>query len=111
MKLIDIQENNCTKCYTCIRICPVRAINVRANGEVPVIIEERCIGCGHCVTICAAEAIIYHDSREETKELLKSGEKVAAIIAPSLSGEFNDVTDYRKFVGMIQRLGFAYVNE
>ncbi len=111
MKLIDIQESNCTKCYSCIRICPVRAINVRANGEVPTIIEERCIGCGHCVTICAAEAIFYHDSREETKALLKSGQKVAAIIAPSLSGEFNDVTDYRKFVGMIQRLGFAYVNE
>jgi Na+-translocating ferredoxin:NAD+ oxidoreductase RNF subunit RnfB len=81
------------------------------NRDIPQILENRCIGCGHCVTICAAEAIVYQDSREETKALLQSGEKIAAIIAPSLSGEFEDITDYRKFVEMIRRLGFTYVNE
>jgi Na+-translocating ferredoxin:NAD+ oxidoreductase RNF subunit RnfB len=111
MTLIDIQESKCTKCYSCIRICPVRAIKADSNSDVPKIIHDRCIGCGHCVTICPAETIVYHDSREETKALLQSGQKVAAIVAPSLSGEFNDVTDHRKFVEMIRRLGFTYVNE
>ena len=111
MTLIDIQESKCTKCYSCIRICPVRAIKADSNSDVPKIIHDRCIGCGHCVTICPAETIVYHDSREETKALLQSGQKVAAIVAPSLSGEFSDITDHRKFVEMIRRLGFTYVNE
>nr|HPI69965.1 [Fe-Fe] hydrogenase large subunit C-terminal domain-containing protein [Tenuifilaceae bacterium] len=34
-----------------------------------------------------------------------------AICAPSISGEFVDITDYRKFVQMIKALGFTYVCE
>jgi hypothetical protein len=37
--------------------------------------------------------------------------KVAAICDPAISGEFHDITDYRKFVEMIRQLGFTYVNE
>ena len=43
--------------------------------------------------------------------MLNSEEKVAAICAPSIAGEFNDITDYRKFVKMIRLLGFSYVTE
>jgi len=45
------------------------------------------------------------------KQLLNSKEKVVAICAPSIAGEFDDVTDYRKFVKMIRLLGFTYVTE
>jgi PAS domain-containing protein len=43
--------------------------------------------------------------------LLASKGKIAAICDPTISGEFNDITDYRKFVEMIRQLGFTYVNE
>jgi PAS domain-containing protein len=43
--------------------------------------------------------------------LLNSKEKVVAICAPSIAGEFDDITDYRKFVKMIRLLGFSYVTE
>ena len=109
MQLIEIIEAKCVKCYACVRICPVQAIKVDVNRDVPKIVHERCIGCGSCVTICSPEAIAYQDSREETKKLLQSGEKVAAIVMLSISGEFNDVANYRKFVEMIRRLGFSYV--
>jgi PAS domain-containing protein len=36
---------------------------------------------------------------------------VVAISAPSIAGEFDDITDYRKFVKMIRLLGFTYVTE
>ena len=111
MPLISVQESLCKKCYTCIRICPVQAIKVETDKDVPQILHNRCIGCGHCVTICHPKAIIYHNSTQETKNLLSSGVKVAAIVAPSISGEFSDITDYRKFVEMIRRLGFTYVCE
>jgi iron only hydrogenase large subunit-like protein len=47
----------------------------------------------------------------ETKALLASSDRVAAICDPTISGEFSDITDYRKFVEMIKALGFEYVCE
>jgi PAS domain-containing protein len=43
--------------------------------------------------------------------LLNSEDKVVALCAPSIAGEFDDITDYRKFVKMVRLLGFSYVNE
>ncbi|MCK7530512.1 MAG: hypothetical protein MZV63_05440 [Marinilabiliales bacterium] len=40
-----------------------------------------------------------------SRQLLGSGRKTAALIAPSIASEFDDITDYRKFVGMIRKLG------
>jgi iron only hydrogenase large subunit-like protein len=45
------------------------------------------------------------------KQILQSGRRTAALIAPSIASEFDDITDYRKFVGMIRSLGFTYVHE
>jgi Na+-translocating ferredoxin:NAD+ oxidoreductase RNF subunit RnfB len=109
--LINIDSSTCLACYACVRVCPVNAIQVRVDQEPPVVVHDRCIGCGSCLRVCAPEAITYRDSRDETKAILASGKKVAAIIAPSISGEFDDITDYRKFVRMIRELGFTYVNE
>ena len=63
------------------------------------------------LTVCPVNAVSYRSSKEEVKQILKSGSKVAAICAPSISGEFVDITDYRKFVQMIKALGFTYVCE
>ncbi len=110
-ELINIDHNLCQSCYACVRVCPVNALQVRVDQEPPLSIHSRCIGCGSCLKVCAPEAIYYRDSIKETRELLSSGRKVVAIVAPSISGEFDDITDYRKFVKMIRELGFNYVNE
>ena len=109
--LLSILHEACIKCYSCVRICPVKAIRVDVNTEFPSIVSERCIGCGSCYRACSPGAINYRSSVEETKELLRSGEKIAAICDPTISGEFHDITDYRKFVEMIKQLGFSYVSE
>jgi iron only hydrogenase large subunit-like protein len=109
--LFKILPDKCIKCYACVRICPVKAIKVDVKTEIPSIIPERCIGCGSCFSACSPSAIIYRSSIEETKQLLQSPGKVAAICDPAISGEFSDITDYRKFVEMIRQLGFAYVSE
>lgn len=111
MQLINIVESRCRKCYACVRVCPVKAIKVDEDSEVPQVLQNRCIGCGSCVTNCNPEAIRYYDSKEETKALLASNYKVAALLAPSIASEFQDITDARKFVEMIHRLGFSYVHE
>ncbi len=109
--LITIDSEKCMVCFACVRACPVNAIQVKSNVEAPVVVHDRCIGCGSCIQVCAPLAISYRDGCEETRILLASGVKVAAIVAPSISGEFDDITDYRKFVRMIRELGFSYVNE
>jgi len=109
--LISINKETCKVCYACVRACPVNAIQVIVNQEPPVVDNERCIGCGSCLQVCVPSSITYRDSCDDVKKLLASGNKVAAIVAPSISGEFVDITDYRKFVRMIRELGFAYVNE
>ncbi|MFO7924792.1 MAG: [Fe-Fe] hydrogenase large subunit C-terminal domain-containing protein [Bacteroidales bacterium] len=111
MALINIDKEKCNLSYACVRICPVNAIKVEAHQDYPEVISNTCIGCGHCLKVCSPGAISYSDSREETKTLLNSKNKVAAICGPSISGEFHDITDYRKFVEMIRALGFDYVLE
>lgn len=109
--LISIDAEKCKVCYACVRACPTNALQVKNNDEVPVVGDERCIGCGSCLSVCAPLAISYRDSCETVKHMLASGETVVAIVAPSISGEFDDITDYRKFVRMIRELGFSKVNE
>ncbi len=111
MALINIDNEKCNLSYSCVRICPVNAIKVEAHQDYPEIMHNACIGCGHCLKVCSPGAISYRDSKEETKTLLASDDKVAAICGPSISGEFHDITDYRKFVDMIRALGFDYVLE
>lgn len=109
--LLTIDHRACTLCYTCIRICPVKAIMVKHNQSYAEIDDARCVGCGNCLDICPEEAISFRSSTDVVTNLLQSSEKVAAIVDPSISGEFDDITDYRKFVRMIRELGFDYVTE
>ncbi len=110
-QLFNISESKCINCFACVRVCPVKAIEVKAERNFAVILPSRCIGCGSCLNICPVNAITYRSSKEEVKALLQQGGKLAAIVAPSISGEFVDITDYRKFVQMIKSLGFTYVCE
>jgi Na+-translocating ferredoxin:NAD+ oxidoreductase RNF subunit RnfB len=110
-QLINIDEKKCKFCYACVRVCPVKAIRVDPGSESPKFVAERCIGCGLCLTSCSPGAITYRDTKEEANRLLQSGGDVVAIVGPSISGEFDDITDYRKFVRMIKTLGFTHVNE
>lgn len=111
MEAIRIDHNRCTKSYACIRTCPVKAITARGKDGMPVVNHARCIGCGSCLDVCSVDAVTHLSDMDECIRLLDSGHKVAAIVDPTISGEFPDITDYRKFVEMIRRLGFDYVNE
>ncbi len=110
-QVIYINEDKCRNSYSCVRACPVNAIEVRPERAHPVIIADRCIGCGLCYLACSPGAIEFRDSRSQVKAILQSGRPTAALLAPSIASEFDDITDYRKFVGMIRMLGFTYVHE
>jgi len=109
--VIRLEKSQCRACYSCVRTCPVKAIHVNPKSVFPYIEESICINCGACIKACAYDAITYFDSKKNVKQLLNSKEKVVAICAPAIAGEFDDISDYRKFVRMIRQLGFTYVTE
>lgn len=109
--VLYINDEKCRNSYSCVRVCPVNAIEVKPQRAHPFILPGRCIGCGLCYVSCSPHAIEFRDSRDEVKFLLSSGKKTAALIEPSIASEFDDITDYRKFVGMVRSLGFDYVHE
>ncbi|MEA3462633.1 MAG: [Fe-Fe] hydrogenase large subunit C-terminal domain-containing protein, partial [Bacteroidota bacterium] len=84
---------------------------VQSEQVKPEIIPERCIGCGSCVAVCGPGAIEIRNSKDELRKILGAGKKVAALVDPSIAGEFPDITDYRKFVQMLRTLGFHYIHE
>ena len=108
-KLVYTIKELCRVCYTCVRECPAKAIKI-VNGQADVI-SERCIGCGNCVKVCSQNAKVFLQSRMEVKAMLQSDEQVVALVAPSFPAEFPEIDDYRKFVGMLKKLGFSHVFE
>ncbi len=101
-------KEQCRVCYTCVRECPAKAIGI-SDGQARVI-PERCVGCGNCVRVCSRGAKKVLDGTREVARLLKTGGRVAAILAPSFPAEFED-WGYEKVVGMFRALGFQYVHE
>ena len=54
--MIDIIENKCDYCSTCITVCPVDCIEVR---EFEIKIDHKvCIDCNMCVYICPIEVLV-----------------------------------------------------
>lgn len=109
--LITLDKQECTRCLTCVRTCPVKAIHLHSGISVPEINHDRCIGCGDCFIMCGPKAITYRSSILEAKALFESGSKICAFLSPSISAEFDDISDYRKLVPMIKALGVQNVNE
>ncbi|NLG78116.1 MAG: 4Fe-4S binding protein, partial [Xanthomonadaceae bacterium] len=106
--LVTTIKERCRVCYTCVRECPAKAIRiVEQQAEV---MPERCIGCGNCVRVCSQHAKRVTSDLEHVQALLKGGDPVAAILAPSFPAEFVDI-EYQIFVGMLRSLGFELVNE
>ncbi|MBN2338783.1 MAG: 4Fe-4S dicluster domain-containing protein [Acidobacteria bacterium] len=105
---IETIKQNCRRCYTCVRSCPVKAIRI-VDGQASVV-AERCIACGRCTTVCSQNAKTYVSGVELTNALLSGPVPVAALVAPSYPAEFAGV-DPGRVVGALRAAGFRYVVE
>jgi signal transduction histidine kinase len=101
-------KERCRMCYTCVRECPVKAIRI-TDGQAQVV-GDRCIACGNCARICSQHAKLLLSTIDDVLALLRSGQRVAACLAPSFPAEFSDIL-YTQLVGMIRALGFDLVVE
>jgi len=108
-QLVFTIKEKCRVCYTCVRECPAKAI--RINSGQAEIIAERCIACGNCIKVCSQGAKVFREEIDQVRDLIASGQRVVACLAPSFPAEFADFRDYKKLVGMIRSLGFTNVTE
>lgn len=51
----------CPQCAEawCLRVCPVNAIDVAADGLTKIVLDEVCVGCKLCVIACPFGTIFY----------------------------------------------------
>jgi len=91
-----------------VRECPAKAIKV--EGGQAVVIAERCIGCGNCVKVCAQKAKQITDDTGAVQEMLASGERVFACLAPSFPAAFHPASPGR-IIAAARALGFCEVWE
>ncbi len=53
-----VDEDKCTSCGICAKVCPYNAITVDKKNKRPaVVIEAACAGCGTCAAECSFDAI------------------------------------------------------
>ncbi len=53
-----VDEDKCTSCGICAKVCPYNAITVDKKNKRPaVVIEAACAGCGTCAAECPFDAI------------------------------------------------------
>ena len=100
--------DSCKDCYSCLRHCPVKAIDFTNNKAE--IIEEQCILCGECVHVCPQNAKKVYSDVDNVKKLIKENDNVALIVAPSFISNFN-VDNFLSFAESCKKLGFKYVEE
>ncbi len=105
---LEFKTVQCKDCYRCLRECPVKAINIKDHHAQ--IIEEHCILCGHCTKVCPQKAKIEHSELPVVRELLRSGVRVAATVAPSFVSSLGQ-NDFSVLHIALAKLGFAVAEE
>lgn len=78
-KRFYFEEDKCTGCGTCVRLCPVGNISMR--GRLPAI-GERCLTCGACYHNCPSAAIRYRGEKSRV-QYRHEGVTLADILASS----------------------------
>lgn len=125
-----IDKSKCKECGACAKVCPysaiisrrrpcenackIKAITMNEN-KAAAIDYDKCISCGACVYQCPFGAITDKSYILDVIDIIKNSEnnkkyKVFAVVAPSISSQFNYAKLGQVITG-IKKMGFHTVVE
>ena len=107
-QVVFTDKARCRDCYRCLRVCPVKAIELHASQAR--VVAERCVACGTCIRECPQHAKSYRNDLEHAMAVIREGAVAAASIAPSFAAVFSD-WERRRLASALRKLGFRYVAE
>ncbi len=125
-----IDKSKCVECGACAKVCPytaiisrkrpcqsackVKAISMTPDTKVAEINNDKCIACGACVYQCPFGAIMDKSYILNVIDLLKKcpqrGERVYAVVAPSISSQFT-YARLGQVISGLKEMGFHAVVE
>ena len=80
-EILNLNKNNCTDCYKCIRDCSVKAITFAK--DTAEIVHNDCILCGRCYVTCPQKAKQVRNDVHVVKAAIAAGRRVVCSLAPS----------------------------
>jgi len=104
---VSLDIDKCKGCTTCLKRCPTEAIRIR-EGHAQID-AERCIDCGECIRVCPNKAKKASCDKMET--LRKKYKYIIALPAPSLYGQFDNLSDVDYVIQGLLDCGFDDVYE
>ena len=108
MGILQFESVNCKDCCKCIGVCPVKAIEVKNHRAM--IVERDCVLCGNCTVVCPQHTKHGTDFSREVRELIRSGKRVIASVAPSYAAYFNGC-GFESLKSALKALGFYDARE
>lgn len=108
MGVLQFESVNCKDCCKCIGVCPVKAIEVKNHRAM--IVERDCILCGNCTVACPQHTKHGTDETDDVRELIRSGRKVIASVAPSYAAYF-DGCGFEALRTALKAIGFYDARE
>jgi ferredoxin len=54
---IEVKDESCTLCYSCVSACPAAALQDGAGAPMLKFVERNCVQCGLCENACPEDAI------------------------------------------------------
>lgn len=120
-----IDKSKCVECGKCAKVCPyfaivnrkrpcqiackVKAISINEDNAASID-NKKCISCGSCVYQCPFGAITDKSYILDIINMIKNGDKVYAMVAPSIASQFSYAKLGQVIEGLL-KLGFFTVVE
>jgi len=104
--VVGVHEEKCVNCHACISACPVKFCN-DGSGNTVKVNANLCLACGSCIKACTHHARFYIDDFDSFITDLKDGQKMIAIVAPSVAASFPD--KYLQLNGWLKSIGIEAI--
>lgn len=101
---VTLDRGKCVGCTNCLKRCPTEAIRIR--GGRAHIVDEMCIDCGECIRVCSHHAKV---PLTDPLSAINRFKYRIALPAPSLYGQFKNMTNTASIPCGLRQMGFNEV--